>query len=256
MERNWKEGMKEYSYLNLIEEIKKRENLPVHVAIIMDGNGRWAKKQGLPRYIGHRHGVERIREILEVCRDLGITFLTLYTFSTENWRRPQSEVNFLMDLILETIKKEYEELHRNKIRVRILGDLDGLPEKVFQEIKEVVSATNNYESLTLSLALNYGGRSEIIEGMKVLYQDLKRGVLSFDDFNEETFSSYLYTAGMPDPELLIRTGGEWRLSNFLLWQLAYAEFLISKTYWPDFSKEEFCLSILEYQGRERRFGGI
>lgn len=255
MPHTMREKYRDCSYADLLSAIEEKNIIPQHIAVIMDGNGRWAQKQGLPRYRGHEQGVERIRDILQACGDLKIKYLTLYTFSTENWRRPQEEVGFLMQLIHDTIKKEYQQLHRNNIRVRILGELGGLPTKIRQGIQQVVSSTRKNDALTLNLALNYGGRAEILQAVQELYKELPQRNKGLE-IDEELFASYLYTAGLPDPELLIRTGGERRLSNFLLWQLAYAEFVVSETYWPDFSQEEFCLSILDYQRRERRFGGI
>ena len=243
------------SYQELLSRVKEK-HVPIHLAVIMDGNGRWAKSRGLPRQAGHKTGVDKINEILAACNDLGIEILTLYAFSTENWRRPETEVNFLMDLFYRTIKKEYKELHRNNIKVRFLGQRKDLPQRVSQEMDKVTSLTENNDSQILNLALNYGGRAEIIEATRDLLAAVKSRKIHPDEIDEDLFSSYLDTGGLPDPELLIRFGGEMRISNFLLWQLAYAEILVTETFWPDFTREELCLAILEFQDRERRFGGV
>jgi undecaprenyl diphosphate synthase len=230
------------------------DKLPKHVAIIMDGNGRWAKAQGKNRVLGHRQGVQTVREITEAAAELGIQYLTLYTFSTENWNRPAFEVNALMALLIETVRSEIDVLNRNNIKLRIIGDLENLPLLPRKAMKEGLEATKNNTRMTLVLALNYGSKWEILRGVKQIAQKVADGQLRPDDISDKLFENHLSTVGIPDPELLIRTSGESRLSNFLLWQAAYSEFYFTKTYWPDFKPDEFYRAIAQYQNKERRFG--
>lgn len=232
------------------------DNLPKHIAIIMDGNGRWAKKRFLPRTAGHREGVERVKEIVEAAGNIGIPYLTLYAFSTENWGRPKEEVDALMKLLVEYLKKELNTLHKNNVKINILGDLERLPDLPKQEVYKAIETTKNNNKMQLNIALNYGGRYEIINGIKLLISDVQSNRIKLDDINEELFKSYLFTKDQPDPDLLIRPSGEKRISNFLLYQIAYTEFVFTDVYWPDFTAEELYKSIIEYQGRKRRFGGI
>jgi len=242
-------GSEEYKILSEIDP----DNLPRHIAIIMDGNGRWAAKRGLPRIAGHRAGIEAVREVVEACARLKIEVLTLYAFSVENWRRPKDEINALWDLLTEYLAREERTLLENNILLRAIGRLEELPEKVKESIKETMRKTANNSGLKLLVALNYGGRAEIIDAAKKLCRLAKGKNI---DINEETFSSFLYTEGIPDPDLLIRTSGELRVSNFLLWQIAYTEFWITETLWPDYTKKELFRAIRDYQKRERRFGGL
>ncbi|GAA0723001.1 isoprenyl transferase [Clostridium malenominatum] len=231
-------------------------NIPSHIAIIMDGNGRWAKERNLPRSMGHKAGVETIREIVKECNKIGVKYLTLYAFSTENWKRPPDEVNTLMKLLVEYLRKEVEELHSNNVKINTIGDIQELPKVCIEQLKEARNKTQHNKGLVLNLALNYGGRDEILRGMKLLYEDVKKGIVSIESINESKFSNYLYTKGMPDPDLIIRPSGEQRLSNFLIWQCAYSEFWYSTIKWPDFKKEHIHKAIYDYQNRDRRFGGV
>lgn len=228
--------------------------LPVHVAIIMDGNGRWAQKRKLPRAVGHRQGVEAVREIVTNCRDLGIKHLTLYAFSTENWNRPPLEVQALMGLLKTFLQGEMDNLHRNQVRVRCLGQIDRLPDEVRQVLEAAIGKTAGNSALNLNLALSYGGRQEIAMAARQLAAECRAGTLQPEEISEEMLAARLYTAGQPDPDLLIRTGGESRLSNFLLWQLSYAEIHITETLWPDFRRAEFLAALVDFQSRQRRFG--
>lgn len=240
-----------------IEDITlDNNNIPKHIAIIMDGNGRWAKERNLPRVMGHRAGVEAIREIVRECSNLGVKYLTLYAFSTENWVRPVDEVNALMKLLVEYLKSEFEELHKNNVIINSIGDITKLPVVCQEELKNAYEKTKNNTGLILNLALNYGGRREMIDAFKKLYKDLLDGQLKESDVTEEIISKYLYTSGMPDPDIIIRPSGEQRLSNFLLWQGAYSELWYSNIKWPDFRKEHLHRAIYDFQNRERRFGGI
>ena len=232
------------------------DNLPVHVAIIMDGNGRWATRRGLPRALGHRAGVESLREIVKACSSLGIKFLTVYAFSTENWKRPLAEINVLMDLLVEYLMKEIEELHENNVKVRAIGSIAELPEKAQKALRDAQEHTGNNQGMVLNLALNYGGRHEIVEAVWQIGSDVSAEKLRPDDIDEKIISNYLYTSGMPDPDLLIRPSGELRISNFLLWQAAYSEFWYSPVLWPDFRKNHLLEAIVDYQNRQRRFGGL
>lgn len=232
------------------------DNLPKHIAIIMDGNGRWAKQQGNVRVFGHRNAIKAVRNVCEGCAELGIKYLTLYAFSTENWNRPKMEVLALMDLLVSTIKSETETLIKNNIRLNAIGRLTDLPEKVYANLKEAIEATQKCNGMTLSLALSYSAKVEIIDAVQKVAEDVKNGSINIADVNDDYFSSKLYTSNMPDPDLLIRTSGELRISNFMLWQLAYAELYFTQTLWPDFDKEELYKAIVDYQQRERRFGKI
>lgn len=231
-------------------------NLPEHIAVIMDGNGRWAKKQGAKRIFGHRNAVEAVRETTEACAELGIKHLTLYAFSTENWNRPKIEVRGLMELLVSTIKKETSTLTKNNVRLTSIGDIEALPKNCQQELQESIELTRNNDGLNLILALSYSGRWEILEAVKDLLKDVKKDTIGLEDINSELFSDYLCTKNIPDPELLIRTSGEMRISNFLLWQIAYTELYITDILWPDFRKEHLYEAIVAYQKRERRFGKV
>jgi len=229
-------------------------NLPSHIAIIMDGNGRWAKNRGLPRIAGHREGINSVREITKFCGQIGIQYLTLYTFSTENWNRPENEVNALMNLLLKTIKKEINDLHNNDVKLSAIGDISGLPEKTRSSIYDGIKLTNNNTGLNLILALNYGSRQEILETVQNIGEKIKKDEIEIKHINEKLFSSFLNTKNFPDPDLLIRTSGELRISNFLLWQCAYAEIYLTDTHWPSFRKNDLIQAINDFQNRERRYG--
>jgi undecaprenyl diphosphate synthase len=236
-----------------MEEIDK-ENLPHHIAIIMDGNGRWAKKKSLNRISGHIKGVDSVREIVTACRELGIKVLTLYAFSIENWRRPQEEVTALMGLLKEYLLKEREEMVKNNIRLCAIGRLEDLPRDVRDTLHGTIKKTRHCNGMILNLALSYGGRAEIVHAAKGIVSDLQKGQIKPDEITEQRFSQYLWTWGLPEPDLLIRTSGEFRISNFLLWQIAYTELYVTETLWPDFNREELFKAIADYQSRERRFG--
>jgi undecaprenyl diphosphate synthase len=231
-------------------------NLPKHIAVIMDGNGRWAKKQGARRIFGHKNAVEAVRQTAEASAELGIQYLTLYAFSTENWNRPKAEINSLMELLVSTIKKETATLNKNNIRLSSIGNIRALPRNCQKELQECKEITSGNDGLNLVLALSYSGRWEIVEAVKDMLKDVKSGLLDIEDINNDAFSDYLCTKGIPDPELLIRTSGELRISNFLLWQVAYTELYITDILWPDFRKENLYEAIVAYQKRERRFGKI
>jgi len=228
--------------------------LPEHIAIIMDGNGRWAKEKGYPRVFGHKNGVKSVSVITEAATELGIKYLTLYVFSTENWGRPLEEVNALMELLVDAIEKETVRLQKNNIRLLTIGDLNRLPEKVRLKLEECIRLTAKNTGLTLILALSYSSRWEIQQAIKNISSDIQQGKINTEDINDELISSYLLTREIPDPDLLIRTSGEVRISNFLLWQIAYSELYFTEKHWPAFRKEEFYKSIIEYQHRNRRFG--
>jgi undecaprenyl diphosphate synthase len=233
--------------------------IPKHVAIIMDGNGRWAKQRGLPRAAGHRAGVQTVRDVVACALDLGIPILTLYAFSQENWKRPKAEISVLMGLLDHFIDKEIDKLIREGVCVRTIGRIEALPEATLLKVRQAVERTAQNKKLILNIALNYGARAEILDAVsKILRQAQKNpaNLNGLSDLTEETFSEYLYTAGLPDPDLLIRTSGEMRLSNFLLWQLSYSEIYIAQKNWPDFKKSDFLKAIQEYQRRERRFGDV
>jgi len=231
-------------------------NLPSHIAVIMDGNGRWAKNKGAERIYGHRNAVKAVREITEGCAELGVKYLTLYAFSTENWNRPKQEVDALMQLLVSTIKDETPTLMKNNVRLRSIGNILDLPQSCQDELSEAMEATKYNNGLVLIIALSYSGRWEILEASKKIAMDVKNGLLEPEDIDSEVFSRYLDTKDIPDPELLIRTSGEMRISNFLLWQIAYTELFITETLWPDFRREHLYEAISAYQQRERRFGLI
>jgi len=239
--------------MELKEQIDK-DKLPKHVAIIMDGNGRWAKQQGKLRVFGHRKGVKAVREAIEGAAEIGIEFLTLYAFSTENWNRPKFEVDALMSLLLSSLKDELKTLQENNIKLEVIGEISKLPTKNQQELQQVIDKTKDNTRMTLVLALSYGSKVEIIEAVKSISEKVKSGELNVSDINEEIISENLYTSGMPDVDLLIRTSGETRISNFLLWQIAYAELFFLEKLWPDFDRTDLYNTILDYQNRERRFG--
>ncbi len=230
------------------------DRLPKHVAIIMDGNGRWAKERGKPRVFGHHNGVTSVREVTEAAAEIGVEYLTLYAFSTENWNRPTLEVTALMTLLVQTIYGEVDTLNKNNIRLEAIGDLSRLPTKTHKALLDGIEKTKNNTRMTLVLALNYSAKWEILHSVKIIAEKVAAGELTPDQIDEATFEKGLSTHGIPDPELMIRTSGEHRLSNFLLWQLAYAEFYFTETFWPDFRKEDFFQAIIAYQNRERRFG--
>jgi undecaprenyl diphosphate synthase len=236
-----------------LQQIDK-SRLPSHIAIIMDGNGRWAKEQGQDRLYGHFHGVESVRDIVEGCAELGIGYLTLYAFSTENWDRPEYEVVGLMELLVSTIRKEVDGLHKNKIKLHVIGDMSMLPEYARQELKEALEITKDNTGLNLVMALSYSGRWELLNAVKNIAYEVKHNRLPVEAIDQTTLQKYLCTSDFPDPELMIRTSGEFRISNFLLYQLAYAELYFTHVRWPDFRKENLYEAILDYQHRERRFG--
>jgi undecaprenyl diphosphate synthase len=230
--------------------------LPQHIAIIMDGNGRWAKEKGKLRIFGHHNGVLSVRDVVEGSCDVGLKYLTLYTFSSENWNRPKLEVMAIMELMVSTIHKEIDNFMKKNVRLNAIGDLTMLPERCFKELKNAIDKTAGNTGLVLTLALSYSSRREIINAVKQIAGKVQAGTLSIDDIDEDVFDNNLYTSGMPDPELLIRTSGEYRISNYLLWQIAYAELYFTTKLWPDFRKEDLFEAILDYQKRERRFGLI
>lgn len=237
-------------------ELINKEKIPQHIAIIMDGNGRWAKERGKDRLFGHQHGVLSVREVVEGCVEAGVKNLTLYAFSTENWNRPENEVNGLMELLVTTIRKEAETLSKNGVRLYVIGDLESLPKACRNELDEAMALTAGNVSLNLILALSYSAKWELIEATKKIASSVKNGELSIEAITDEVIKQHLTTALFPDPELMIRTSGEHRISNFLLYQLAYAELYFTHTHWPDFRKENLYEAILNYQNRERRFGKI
>jgi len=236
-----------------VQEIKK-DLLPRHIAIIMDGNGRWAEKRSLTRIAGHQRGIKRAIEVIRSCRKLGIKVLTLYAFSTENWNRPQKEIKTLMRLLKRFLISEGDQLVRNNIRLNTIGAVEDLPREVYEVLKELMNNTKHNDGMILNAALSYSGRREIINAIRKVAFNIQKGALKPEEIDEGVFSSYLYTAGLPDPDLLIRTSGELRISNFLLWQLAYTELYITDTLWPDFTEQELLVALKDYQGRERRFG--
>jgi undecaprenyl diphosphate synthase len=236
-----------------MEEIDK-ERLPRHIAIIMDGNGRWAKKKVLNRISGHVKGVKAVREVVTACRELGIKALTLYAFSIENWRRPAEEVRALMELLKEYLQKECPEMVQNNIRLNAIGRIEDLPRDVRTILQETKKKTETCDGMILNLALSYGGRSEILHAVQGIISDLQKGKIKPEEMTVQRFSQYLWTHGIPDPDLLIRTSGEFRISNFLLWQIAYTELYVTDTLWPDFDRKELLRAIADYQSRERRFG--
>ncbi|MEH2191292.1 MAG: isoprenyl transferase [Nostoc sp.] len=234
----------------------KRELLPQHVAVIMDGNGRWAKRQGLPRIMGHKRGVDALKDLLRCCQDWGIQALTAYAFSTENWKRPQEEVDFLMTLFQRVLRQELREMVEKNVQIKFVGNLQDLPQSLQQEISRSMEETKDNRGIRFSVATNYGGRQEILQACQAIAKQVQQGLLQPDEINEQVFESHLYTAGIIDPDLLIRTSGEMRLSNFLLWQMAYGEIYITDALWPDFDRAEFHRALCAYQQRERRFGKV
>ena len=238
----------------LRDKVSANGNLPKHIAIIMDGNGRWARLKNLPRAAGHKEGINSVREIVRVCGEIGVSHLTLYTFSSENWSRPKTEVSAIMKLLLSTIKKEISNLDDNNVKLSTIGNLGELPRDTQKNILDGVEKTKSNTGLNLILALSYGSRQELIRAIKRTFKRVKELNLEIDNIDETLLSSELYTADIPDPDLIIRTGGEYRLSNFLLWQSAYSEILISETFWPDFRESDLLNSITDYQNRQRRFG--
>jgi len=231
-------------------------NLPRHIAVIMDGNGRWAKKQGAKRIFGHKSAIKSVKEITEGCVELGIEYLTLYTFSTENWKRPKIEVDGLMRILVSSLRKELDTLQKNDVKLSAIGDLQNLPKVCQKELREAMDSTKDNSSMRLILALSYSGRWELLKAVRKLALDVKMGKIAVADIDEQLLASNLETRGIPDPELLIRTSGEMRISNFLLWQIAYTELFITDVLWPDFRKEHLYQALIAYQSRERRFGRI
>lgn len=240
--------------MNNFKEQINLENLPSHVAIIMDGNGRWAKKQGKLRLFGHNNGVNSVRAVTEASAELGLKYLTLYAFSTENWNRPQDEVNGLMKLLIQTIEAETPTLNKNNVRLLSIGDSSRMPEDVNKRLQACIKTTENNTGLTLILALSYSSRWEITKATQDIANDIAQGIIKKEEITEELISNYMCTKNIPDPELLIRTSGEYRISNFLLWQIAYSELYFTDVLWPDFQKEDLYKAIVNYQSRERRFG--
>ena len=238
------------------EALKQSGEIPTHIAIIMDGNGRWAKKRGLPRVAGHKRGVDTVKEIVEACAEIGVKYLTLYTFSTENWKRPKDEVSMLMRLLLNSLRERVNELNENDVRLTTIGDTESLPLEVQKQLSEDIERTKNNKKMVLNLALSYSGRWELLEAIKKISDLSAKGKLCAEDIDEKLVSSFLTTKEIPDPDLVIRTSGEFRVSNFLLWQIAYSEFIITETLWPDFSKFDLYDAIKIFQKRERRFGKV
>lgn len=238
------------------EIVLDKNNVPKHIAIIMDGNGRWAKKRKLPRTMGHKAGVETIRRVIKEAHVLGIKYLTLYAFSTENWKRPDDEVSALMKLLVEYLRSELAELNRNGVVIKVLGDITKLPTDAQKEILEAIEVTKNNTGVVVNIAFNYGGRDEIIRAVKLVCEEVKCGKIDSEDINEDIFERFLYTRDIPDPDLIIRPSGEQRISNFLLWQCAYSEFWYSNVCWPDFKEEHLRKAIYDYQHRDRRYGGV
>ncbi|MFY8065617.1 MAG: isoprenyl transferase [Flavobacterium sp.] len=239
--------------MNLLEKINK-DYLPKHLAIIMDGNGRWAKQKGLLRAFGHEKGTKSVRTTVETCAKLGIENLTLYAFSTENWNRPKLEVDTLMKLLVNSLKKELTTLEKNNIRLNCIGNIDLLPAKAKEALLTVIDKTKNNTRMTLTLALSYGSREELLNAVKIISEKVKNNIISIDTLDESIINEHLYTHNLPDVDLMIRTSGEHRISNFLLWQIAYAEFYFTDVLWPDFKEEDLYEAIISYQKRERRFG--
>ncbi len=246
----------EVSIDNKCDNMIDRKNIPKHIAIIMDGNGRWAKQKKLPRIAGHKAGVEALRDVIKTASSNDIKYLTLYAFSTENWKRPKSEVNALMDLLVYYLRKEVSSLHKNNVKINIIGDISKFPDLAIKEINKAIDKTNKNTGLVVNIALNYGSRDELINVVKLIGEKLNNNEVTLNDINENLISNFLYTKNIPDPDLIIRTSGEKRLSNFLLWQAAYSELFFTKVYWPDFKSNNFIEAIKEYQNRTRRFGGL
>jgi len=228
------------------------QKIPAHVAIIMDGNGRWALERGLPRLSGHKAGTENLREVIEACVEFGIKYLTIYAFSTENWNRPEEEIQGLMGIFRTMLDRELNNLHKNGVQLRHIGRLDGIDKRLQQKVQEAIKLTKGNQTLILNVAFNYGGRDEILQAVKKIVANGE----NIEDLNDDLFSKYLFTAGSPDPDLIIRTSGEFRISNFLIWQGAYAEWYFTPTYWPDFNKEKLLQALLAYNGRDRRYGKV
>ena len=241
---------------SLKRQIRDKVNLPLHVAIIMDGNGRWARRRGLPRTAGHKFGVKAVKKVVRAAGEINLKFLTLFTFSTENWKRPKSEVSAIMNLLYETTRRELDELLENNVRLITTGDIESLSPKRRDMLKEAIAQTSANTGLTLNLALNYSGRLEILQAVKHIARDAVERALNIEQIDENKFSSYLLTAGIPDPDLLIRTSGEMRISNFLLWQMSYTELYVTDILWPDFDEAGFYKAIIDFQKRERRFGAV
>ncbi len=241
---------------NLLDRIRVGGDVPRHVAVIMDGNGRWARQRGLPRHLGHREGMKAVREVIEGSVDVGIQVLTLFAFSTENWRRPEQEVSALMSLLQLYARQERDELRRQGVEVHVLGELERVDQATRRAVDTIVDGTRGGAALRLNLMISYGGREEIIRSVRELARRVAAGELAPEQLDEELFSSTLFTAGLPDPDLLIRTSGEFRVSNFLLWQVAYTELFMSPVLWPDFSRHHLFEAVLDFQGRERRFGRV
>jgi undecaprenyl diphosphate synthase len=244
------------SAADLLDRIRVSGDVPRHVAVIMDGNGRWARQRGLPRTLGHREGMKSVREVVEGSVDVGIEVLTLFAFSTENWRRPEQEVSALMSLLQLYARKERDELRRQGVEVHVLGELDRVDQATRRAVDTIVDGTRGGTALRLNLMISYGGREEIIRSVRALARRVAAGELAPEQLDEEMFSGTLFTAGLPDPDLLIRTSGEFRVSNFLLWQMAYTELFMSPVLWPDFSRHHLFEAVLDFQGRERRFGRV
>jgi len=240
----------------LKKQILEKGNIPRHVAIIMDGNGRWARSRGLPRTVGHKNGVKAVKKVVRAAGEIGLPYLTLYTFSTENWKRPKSEVSAIMNLLGETTRRELNELLENNVRLITTGNIEELPKSRREILKDAIQRTGCNTGLTLNLALNYSGRTEIMQAVRNIVRDARAGLLDGRELDETLFTAYLQTNGLPDPDLLIRTSGERRLSNFLLWQTSYTELYITNVLWPDFNEEDFYQAIIDFQGRERRFGQV
>lgn len=249
----WIENINESDF-QIQSDLKSYTNLPRHVAIIMDGNGRWAKSNNIPRIFGHKEGIESVKDIVRASSNIGIKYLTLYAFSIENWRRPDDEVNGLMKLLDKFMKSEIDELHRNNVKIQLIGKISSLPKFAQDTLHMAVKKTENNEGLNLVLALSYGARWDIVRAVQLISMDVRRGKLSPEDINEETFSKFLSTNEFPDPDLMIRTSGEFRISNFLLWELAYSEIYISDKLWPKFRKEDLYEALYNFLKRERRFG--
>ncbi len=250
----WSEEVISGEHRQVQHMLRATGRMPAHVAMIMDGNGRWAQERGRPRVEGHREGMESVRAAVKACSQLGVRYLTLYAFSIENWKRPLPEVRFLMSLLETYLRKEVDELHANGVRIRTIGKTNALPKPVQKVLREAMERTKDNDGLTLTLALSYGARWDILRAVQVLAMDVRRGKVSPEDLTEEVLASYLQTSFMPDPDLIIRTSGEVRLSNFLLWEAAYSELYVTDTSWPDFREDELYRAITEYVARERRFG--
>jgi undecaprenyl diphosphate synthase len=238
------------------KQLIDKNKMPNHIAIIMDGNGRWAKKRLMPRTMGHRAGMSSLKKVVRACDDLGVAILTVFAFSTENWKRPSAEVTYLMQLLAEFMRQELDELHQKNVRIQVLGDYNAMPVECRVEIRHALELTRENTGLIFNIALNYGARQEILDGVKSLTEKIIGGEIAANDLNEELFSRLLYTKGMPDPDLLIRSSGEMRISNFMLWQIAYTELVVVDTLWPDFTEQDLKRAIIEYQHRDRKFGGL